>query len=436
MKILLVNKDCQIAGTEAFMVGLSAMIHARGHHCELFFFEHGPMQQHLPADCPVHFGDLADCMKLVRSRNFDLVHANSSDVRIGIAAVRSAGAKLVITAHGMVVPAWNSTNCDALVSCSRWQVEEQKLLTDLPVHTVMNGIDIDKFTPSNSVAATAPPIVAWVGRGIDMVHKRIDKLAGIAPLLHEAGVRLWLADPYGPEKVAEVVPGAVRTLEPLVEFWDKVPKEDLPGFYQKVAASGGCLLSTSIREGFGLALAEAQGCGCPVIGADVRGVNEVVRPEHGGVLYPFAMPDEELANLVLDTINDKEGMRWRRARCVEFVREHFGLKRMAEDYLRIYEEVLNSARERKSVRRAHRRRLAAVALHWQEYVERSWSAGRSQYEASKKLAAQGEWELAAAAARLSALTCPTLYARPERLAHLAKALFHTSAFPNKRQVAK
>jgi glycosyltransferase involved in cell wall biosynthesis len=436
MKILLAYEWCQIGGVEAFMASLSQVLRAHGHHCEFFFFEHGPMEQRLPANSVAHFGDLADCLKLVKSRSFDIVHANSSDWRNGISAVRSVGAKLVITAHGMVVRGWNSTNCDAFVCCSQWQAEEQKKYTDLPINTVLNGIDTKIFKPADDSAAVNPnsPIIAWVGRGVDMVHKRIDKLAAIAPALHRAGMRIRIADPYGFEEVEKVVPEAARTLLPLVDFWGAIPREELPGFLQEVATSGGCVLSTSVREGLPMALIEAQACGCPVIGTDVRGVNEVVRPEHGSVLYPFELEAEPLAKLVLDTLRDQDEMRERREACARFAHEQFSLEQMAEAYMGIYREALSGERKRKIGMRA--RLWLAPLTDWSGYVERRWTAGKAQYETSLKLAEQQEGSLASTIARLSLVTCPTLYMRPERMARLLKILLRPASFSKRREVMK
>ncbi|HEV7858936.1 MAG TPA: glycosyltransferase family 4 protein [Pyrinomonadaceae bacterium] len=441
MKILLAYEWCLIGGVEAFMASLSSVLRAEGHQCEFFFFTRGPMEKELPSGSVAHFGDLADLLRLVRSRGFDIVHANSSDWRNGITAVREVGAKLVITAHGMVVPGWNSTNCDAFVCCSAWQALEQKAYTDLPIHTVLNGIDTTKFKPSEPAtlsstpsSTSSEPIVAWVGRGTDMVHKRIDKFAAVAPALHRAGLRIRLADPYGPDEVEKVVPGAARALRPVAEFWGAVSKDKLPAFFQGVADSGGCVLSTSISEGLPMALLEAQACGCPVIGTNVRGVNEVVVRESGGVLYPFETAPEELASLVLDTLRDTEGMRSRREACARLALEKFSLERMAGDYLRIYREALDARRRRSLGLRVGL--WCAPLLHWSDYIERRWTAGNCHYEASRKLAQAGEGELARATARLSLVTCPSLYMRPERLAHLLKTLLRPGALPRGQEVTK
>jgi glycosyltransferase involved in cell wall biosynthesis len=425
MKVLLAYEWCEVGGVEAFMVALHCGLRRHGIASEFFFFERGAMSAHLPADSRAHFGDLGDLMKLVEREGFDLVHCNSSDWRLGISAVRAAGARLLVTAHGMVIPAWNSMNCDAIACVSEWLAVAQRNFTDIPVHRIYNGIDTEKFKPANDFllesATGESPIVAWVGRATDMTHKRIDKLAAIAPQLAAAGVRLWIADPYGADAVERVAPEAARTLRPLAERWEMIPKEHLPQFFQQVAASGGCVLSTSVREGLGLAWVEAQACGCPAIGADVCGVNEVINPTHGGVLYPFDMPDEGLARLVLEAIGDHEAMKRRRAACATFARERFGLARMGDDYARLYREVL-AEKPRANRRGAQVMQWLAPVTDWSGYIEQRWTAGLKQYEASRRLAEQGEWEMARTVARLSLTTCPTLFVKPQRLAHLAKLL--------------
>lgn len=426
MKILLAYEWCQVGGVESFMVDLSGMLRERGHQCELFFFERGPMEKLIPADRLVNFGDLTDCLKLVQSRGFDIVHANSSDWRIGIAAVRTVGARLVITAHGMILSGWNSTNCEGFACASRWQAEEQKAYTDLPIYTVYNGVDTARFKPSSqtvSVASDSRPIVAWVGRGTDMVHKKIDKLAAIAPALKQAGLRIWIADPYGPEEVAKVVPEAAQILSKEADFWGLVPKDELPQFFRDIAASGGCILSTSRIEGFGLVLAEAQACGCPAIGPDVRGVNEVVDPAYGGMLYPFEIEPEQLAKLIVDTLRDSEGMKQRRELSARFAREKFSLERMAEEYIKIYQEALAPSRKPRAAMRA--RVAFAPIIDWSDYIGRRWTAGLSLYDAARRLSNQGEADLARRVARLSFVTCPSLYLRPRRLAAFLGILLRT-----------
>jgi hypothetical protein len=193
--------------------------------------------------------------------------------------------------------------------------------------------------------------------------------------------------------------------------------DQMPSAYQEIAASGGCVVSTSPCEGFGLALLEAQACGCPVIGPDVHGVNECVSPERGGVLYPSTTEPEQVAALIVQTLRDVDGMRKCVKECSVYVRQQFGLERMVQEYLRIYEGVPASA-TRPAIHRHRAPRLLSPLWNWNQYVEHHWSVGHYQYAMSEKLAKNGQWKLARTASRASLATTPTLYLKPKRLAFL------------------
>jgi glycosyltransferase involved in cell wall biosynthesis len=423
VRILLVSQYCILGGAETFMLSLTSAFAAAGHECDLFFFQHGQLEQYIPADYVVHFGDLADCLRLIAVRRYDVVHARSSDWSIGLSATRRAGTKLVITTHGFLSLGWNADNCDAYAACSRWLADEQQILTDIPIKVVLNGIDTVRFSPAGDTPASSPPIVAWVGRGIE-TRKRIDTFAAIAPVLRRGGIRLWVVDPYGAEAVTALYPAAGRELAALAEFWGRVPIEKMPGLYRDVAASGGCVVSTASWEGLPLTLLEAQACGCPVIAPDVPGTNECVHPLHGGVLYPLEMDDERLADLVLQTVRDTDRMTWRRTACRQYMEAQFTVKRMADDYVRIYQEAPyppNAA----YLTRARRRLLLSPLRHWDDYVAHRRTVAVRQYEVSRKLAREREWKLARAAARASLMTGPTIYMCPKRMAFLARV--HLSA---------
>jgi glycosyltransferase involved in cell wall biosynthesis len=428
MKIVLANDECTIGGVETWMVSLAPVLKAMGHECELFFFRHGAMERYIPEDCKAHFGNLGDLLKLVEARRFDIVHANSTDWHSGIAAVRKTGAHLILTSHGRTISAWTSENCDGFASCCRWQVGEQEEFGDISVEVIHNGVNTERFKPKEDLPRTAPPIVAWVGRGNDAKQKRIDKLAEVAPFIKAAGFRLWLIEPHGLEAVEEVLPGVGHALAPHADFWSGVPMERMPDLYREISASGGLILSTSSFEGLPMSLLEAQACGCPVIGPDVQGVNECVDPEHGGILYPFDTEPAELARLITETLRDTERMGLMRAACARRMRDYFSLERMAHDYLRLYQQALGKDRRPLAAIRSWLRR--ARRLSWEQYVEQNWTAGDRQYELSRKLASRGDWKLAAVIARSALFTCPTLFVRPPRAFHLLRTELRAK-FPSK-----
>ncbi|MQA31890.1 MAG: glycosyltransferase, partial [Luteitalea sp.] len=186
MKILLANSTCKVGGVSTFMLALRSGLIALGHQCELFFFQRGTMERHLPPDVRVHFGTLADCLRLVARERIDVVHANNVDWPTGISAVRHAGAKLVLTAHKARESAWTygwtTANCDAMAAVSNWIGKDLQPYTDVPIQIVPNGIDTRRFSPRESGGAMGPPIVAWIGRGASPL-KGLDIFAAAAPAL-------------------------------------------------------------------------------------------------------------------------------------------------------------------------------------------------------------------------------------------------------------
>ena len=415
MNILLANSSCKIGGVSTFLLSLRTELLARGHRCSMFFFERGPMEPLLPHDARAHFGSLADCLELVADEGIDVVHANNVDWPTGISAVRRLGARLVLTAHKVREPAWtygwHAGNCDAFVAVSSWIRDELQPFTDVPIQVVHNGIDTARFT-SGTRDHRSPPIVAWIGRG-SAARKRLERFAAIAPALKEAGLLIWVIDQHGPEHFAQLHPEPARQLSALADVWRGADHAEMPAIYQAIAASAGCVVSTASMEGLPLALLEAQACGAVVIGADVRGVRECVSPSEGGVLYPGDASPEHVAGLILTTLADRTAMQQRQLQAAAHVRESFSLRTMTERYLGVYTETSGH-------RQSYGSRRLSPLLDWRGYVNERLGVGYAQYDAAQRLRAAGRHTLAVAAADEGAVTAPTMYLHPRRLAHLIR----------------
>jgi len=384
MNILLANSSCRIGGVSTFLLSLRTELLARGHRCSMFFFEHGPMEPHLPRDARPRFGNLADCLQLVADEGIDVVHANNVDWPTGISAVRRIGASLVLTAHKVREPAWtygwNAGNCDGFVTVSSWIRNELQPFTDVPIQVVHNGIDTSRFTPAPG-EHRSPPIVAWIGRG-SAPRKRLEYFAAIAPALKQAGLQIWIIDQHGPEHFAQLHPEPARQLMTVADVWRGADFAEMPAIYQAVAASAGCVVSTASMEGLPLALLEAQACGAVVIAADVRGVRECVSAPHGGVLYPADAPPEDAAALILRTLGDSRDMRQRQAQVASYARASFGLRSMTERYLGVY--TAPSGRRQPGTRRRQ-----SPLRDWRGYIDERLGVGYAQYEASRCCAPRG-----------------------------------------------
>jgi glycosyltransferase involved in cell wall biosynthesis len=109
----------------------------------------------------------------------------------------------------------------------------------------------------------------------------------------------------------------------------------MPKFYQQ----HDILIAPTVREGFGLAIAEAMACGLPVVASDCSAIPELIDDGMGGFLCPVgdvkAFADK--INLLADSPKLRHEMgEYTRAK----VEKMFTLDRMVKEYQDLFQEVL------------------------------------------------------------------------------------------------
>jgi glycosyltransferase involved in cell wall biosynthesis len=147
------------------------------------------------------------------------------------------------------------------------------------IHLLPKGIDTERFRPGPP--RTGPPVVGFLGQFIVRKGLRelmaawsvIDaeshprrprlRLAGAGPLAAE--LKAWCAGLHHPDRVE------------ILEFVEH-PERFLAGL--------DVLVMPSFAEGFGLAAAEAQAAGVPVVAADASSLPEIVVDGETGLLVP------------------------------------------------------------------------------------------------------------------------------------------------------
>jgi len=108
-------------------------------------------------------------------------------------------------------------------------------------------------------------------------------------------------------------------------------------FAAKVRLFGGAralVYPVQAREPFGLVLAEAMACGTPVVALDLGAVREVV--DDGVTGRVFGTLDEMVAGL-------KDVFALDRRHIHERAVERFGVQRMVNEYVAIYERIIRRA---------------------------------------------------------------------------------------------
>jgi glycosyltransferase involved in cell wall biosynthesis len=259
-------------------------------------------------------------MELVFSdvSRFDIIHFHTDYLHLPL--VRRHGCPSVTTLHGMVHPPDVSALFEEyrdvpLVSISDNQ--RSPIPAAAWAGTVYHGLPRDLF----HLQAAPGRYLVYLGRMSP--EKRVDRAIEIA---NKAGVPLKIAAKIYPEErdyFHEKLDPLIKA-SPLVEFIGEVGQAD------RQALLGGAmafLFPIEWPEPFGLVMIESLACGTPVIAWRRGSVPEVL---HDGVTG-FIVETVEEAVAAVGRI-----VQLSRAGCRQEFERRFDVRRMAQDYVRIY----------------------------------------------------------------------------------------------------
>jgi len=223
---------------------------------------------------------------------------------------------------------------------SQRELVEEHLVVPLPVKVVSNFLPESFLNTAESTEARHHrPIIMWVGR-LDAL-KNWRAFTQISDCVSEkAEAEFWLvgAGMYAPTEEKEELERLISNgrLAGRFRWLPLVPHSEMARIYQCAARSGGCLVSTSWAESFGIAVLEAMALCCPVVVPDVIGLRDIVVDNESGLLYP-AVNVDRASERVLDLVGDPE----RHAGMVTRARERarsFTLKRSVDELLSAFSE--------------------------------------------------------------------------------------------------
>jgi len=218
---------------------------------------------------------------------------------------------------------------DVITAVSKYtaQLVNTEMKPDKNIRVIYNGIDEQAFTPAETGQRPGKTIKVLFSGNLSR-RKGVDLLPGILKQLNPGIELMYTTGLRCKQRLPE---------HPALTCVGQVPYSEMPELYRQADI----LLFPTVREGFGLAAAEAMACGLPVVATDCSSIPELVVDGKGGFLCQvgdtrqFAARINELAESA--SLRQQMG-EYNRAR----VEEKFTLQRMLNEYRALFEETTRS----------------------------------------------------------------------------------------------
>jgi glycosyltransferase involved in cell wall biosynthesis len=319
-------------GTERIVAYLSDELVALGHDVTLFASGDSVSRARIEAACPRalrldptirdHIAPLIAMLESVAQRagEFDLIHLHCD--YLGYPVLGRAGTPFVATLHGRLDLPELSLIYDVFSDIPVVSISDsQRRPLPLPryIATVHHGIPEHLLEPGTGAGG----YLAFLGRiSPEKAPDRAIRIAARASLPLKIAAKV---DAVDREYFATHIEPMLA--QPHVEYIGEIAEYEKSEF---LGNATGLLFPIDWQEPFGLAMIEAMACGTPVIAWRNGSVSEVVDEGVSG----FIVDDEETA-----AVAARRARLLDRARIRKVFERRFTARRMAEDYVRIYQSL-------------------------------------------------------------------------------------------------
>jgi len=215
----------------------------------------------------------------------------------------------------------------ALTAVSHYtaRIAKQDLKISRPIRVIYNGIDVNHFTPEAGSKSTQKEIRVFFSGNLNR-RKGVHWIPKISKLLNK-NVRIYYTQGLRTRNKLKLCTEVISI--------GSVTYENMPIHYRKMDI----LLMPTVREGFGLAIAEAMACGLPVVASNCSAIPELIDNGKGGFLCPVGDVDgfAEKINILAESPDLRREMGgYNRAK----VEKMFTLDRMVDEYQMLFEQTI------------------------------------------------------------------------------------------------
>ena len=193
------------------------------------------------------------------------------------------------------------------------------------IKVIYNGIDNNHFRPKSTVKKNPQIKILFSGnftkrKGFQWLPSIASQLNNKISINFTSGLRSYKNKPN------------IQNLNAL----GRIKYKEMPRLYN----FHDIFLAPTVREGFGLSIAEAMACGLPVVASNCSAIPELIDDKKGGFLCPVGDVNAfaEKINILAESPKLRKEMgEYNRAK----VEKYFTLERMIREYRNLFEEVLN-----------------------------------------------------------------------------------------------
>lgn len=223
------------------------------------------------------------------------------------------------------------------VTPSLWlsqELQKSSLLNKYPVSVIPNSLDTDIFYQKNRFAGRDAMEVPH--------HARVILFVGDSTENRRKGFSLLAQALEGLQDSKDLFLISVGSGKPQIKV--SIPHLHLghignDHFLSLVYSISDIFVIPSIQDNLPNTVLESMACGTPIIGFDVGGIPDMVRPGITGFLVP-SQDVNTLRNVIKEVLNNPDHLEGMRAHCRRIAVEEYSIKTQARRYLALYQEMI------------------------------------------------------------------------------------------------